>query len=213
MQTISVLNLIYPKEKEPTLLVMPRSLLFNWQSEIARFAPELRVYTYYGNSRDMSEALKHQLVLTTYAIVRNDVEQFKEQQFHYVILDESQNIKNISAQITQSVLMLNARHRLALSGTPVENNLTELYSLFRFLNPAMFGTLDDFNARYANPIQRDNDKDAMQSLRRRIFPFMLRRLKRDVLKDLPDRTDKTLYVEMEDMQARFMKSAALITKN
>lgn len=203
LQTISVLNLIYPKEKEPTLLVMPRSLLFNWQSEIARFAPELRVYTYYGNSRDMSEALKQQLVLTTYAIVRNDVEQFKEQQFHYVILDESQNIKNISAQITQSVLMLNARHRLALSGTPVENNLTELYSLFRFLNPAMFGTLDDFNARYANPIQRDNDKDAMQSLRRRIFPFMLRRLKRDVLKDLPDRTDKTLYVEMEDMQARF----------
>lgn len=206
LQTISVLNLIYPKEKASTLLVMPRSLLFNWQSEIARFAPDLSTYTYYGNSRDMSEALRHQLILTTYAIVRNDVEIFKEQQFHYVILDESQNIKNISSQITQSVLMLNARHRLALSGTPVENNLAELYSLFRFLNPAMFGTLDDFNARYANPIQRDNDKDAMQGLRRRIYPFMLRRLKRDVLKELPDRTDKTLYVEMEDLQARFYEA-------
>ena len=143
------------------------------------------------------------MVLTTYAIVRNDIETFREQTFHYVILDESQNIKNVSTQSTQAVFMLNAEHRLALSGTPIENNLGELYSLFRFLNPAMFGSLDDFNTRYANPIQKDGDKDAMQSLRRKIFPFMLRRLKRDVLKDLPDRTDKMLYVEMDKAQADF----------
>lgn len=203
LQTISMLNLVYPAEQKATLLVMPRSLLFNWQSEIARFSPKLKVYTYYGNTRDMDEAMKHQVILTTYAIVRNDIEEFRKQQFHYVILDESQNIKNVSTQSTQAVFMLNAEHRLALSGTPIENNLGELYSLFRFLNPAMFGSLDDFNARYANPIQKDGDKDAMQSLRRKIFPFMLRRLKRDVLKDLPDRIDKQLYVEMDKAQAEF----------
>lgn len=212
LQTIGVLNFIYPKEKKPTLLVMPRSLLFNWQSEIARFSPKLKVYTYYGNTRDMAEAMKHQLILTTYAIVRNDIETFKEQAFHYVILDESQNIKNVAAQSTQAVYLLKAAHRLALSGTPIENNLTELYSLFRFLNPTMFGTLDDFNRRYANPIQKDGDKEAMQSLRRKIFPFMLRRLKRDVLKDLPDRTDKMLYVEMDEAQTRFYEQRRLYYK-
>ena len=100
-------------------------------------------------------------------------------------------------------LLLQAEHRLALSGTPIENNLTELYSLFRFLNPAMFGSLEDFNARYTYPIQKDNDKETMESLRRKIYPFLLRRLKRDVLKELPDRTDKRLYVEMNEEQARF----------
>lgn len=213
LQTISVLSLIYPQESKPTLLVMPRSLLFNWQNELARFAPQLSVYTYYGNTRDIKDATQHQLILTTYAIVRNDIETFKEQDFHYIILDESQNIKNLSAQSTQAVFMLKAPHRLALSGTPIENNLGELYALFRFLNPAMFGTLDNFNQSYANPIQRDGDKDAMLSLQRKIFPFMLRRLKRNVLKDLPDRTDKTIYVEMDNAQANLYEQRRVYYKN
>lgn len=203
LQTIAMLASIYPKVKQPTLLIMPRSLLFNWQNELTRFAPQLKTYTYYGNTRNMEEALKHQLILTTYAIVRNDAELYSKQAFHYIILDESQNIKNTSAQTTQAVLLLKAKHRLALSGTPIENNLTELYSLFRFLNPAMFGSLEDFNSRYTFPIQKENDKDALHSLRRKIFPFMLRRLKKDVLKELPDRMDNTLYVEMEKEHADF----------
>lgn len=202
LQAIAMLTLVYPKEKEPSLVVMPRSLLFNWQNELERFAPQLSVYTYYGGQRDMEAAMKCQLVLTTYAIVRNDAELYAKQSFHYVILDESQNIKNVDAQITQAVLLLKAKHRLALSGTPVENNLTELYSLFRFLNPAMFGSLEDFNARYTYPIQKNNDKDVLLCLRRKIYPFMLRRLKKDVLKELPDRIDNTLYVEMSTEQAR-----------
>ena len=120
-----------------------------------------------------------------------------------MILDESQNIKNTTTQTTQATLVLHAEHRLALSGTPVENNLTELYSLFRFLNPTMFGSLDDFNSRYTGPIQRDNDKDTLLSLRKKIFPFMLRRLKKDVLKDLPDRIEQTLFVEMSPEQHDF----------
>lgn len=201
LQTIAVLALLYPKEKMPSLVVMPRSLLFNWQDELGKFAPALSVYIYYGQTRNLKEALTHQIILTTYAMVRNDAEAFCREQFYYVILDESQNIKTINAQTTQAVLLLKARHRLALSGTPVENNLTELYSLFHFLNPAMFGTLGDFNERYTYPIQRENDKEALESLRRKIFPFLLRRLKRDVLKELPDRTEQTLFVEMEKEQA------------
>ena len=203
LQTIAMLARIYPQTKEPTLIVMPKSLIFNWQNELQRFAPQLTVYTYYGLQRDMQKALTHQLVLSTYAIVRNDAESFCKQKFHYVILDESQNIKNVSSQTTQAIHLLQAKHRLALSGTPIENNLTELYSLFRFLNPAMFGSLEDFNARYTYPIQKDNDKDVLQGLRRKIFPFLLRRLKKDVLKELPDRIDQTLYVEMEKEHADF----------
>ena len=186
-----------------TLIIMPRSLLFNWQDELKKFAPQLTYYTYYGTQRDLKEAMKHQLILTTYALVRNDIEQFREQEFHYIILDESQNIKNLQSQTTQAVLLLNGQHRLALSGTPIENNLTELYSLYRFLNPAMLGSVDDFNHQYAGPIQHGADKEATESLRRKIFPFMLRRLKKDVLKELPDRMEQTLYVEMESDHQRF----------
>ncbi len=209
VQTIGVLTLIYPKEKKPTLIVMPRSLLFNWQNELQKFAPQLSVYTYYAGERDMKAAMKHQVILTTYAVVRNDIKLFSKKHFHYAILDESQNIKNMTTQTTQAALLLHADHRLALSGTPVENNLTELYSLFRFLNPTMFGTLDDFNSRYASPIQRDNDKDTLQALRKKIFPFMLRRLKKDVLKDLPDRIEQTLYVEMNPEQHSFYEKRRL----
>lgn len=202
LQTISMLTLIYPKTQEPTLIVMPKSLLFNWNSELTKFAPQLKSYTYYGSNRDIDEAKKQQIILTTYAIVRNDIETFKEVEFNYIILDESQNIKNVAAQTTQAVNLLTAKHRLALSGTPVENNLTELYSLFRFLNPAMFGSLDDFNSRYTYPIQKDDNKEVMDALRRKIFPFMLRRLKKDVLTELPDRIDQMLYVEMDKEHAK-----------
>lgn len=181
---------------------MPRSLLFNWEKELDKFCPKLTHYTYYGTERNLEEALKYQVILTTYALVRNDIEELRKQRFECVVLDESQNIKNVSAQITSAVLMLDAEHRFALSGTPMENNLTELYSLFRFLNPTMFGSLDDFNASYTNPIQRFGDKDASESLRRKIFPFILRRLKKDVLNDLPDRIDQTIYVEMSEKQKR-----------
>lgn len=203
IQTIAMLSAIYPGQEQPSLIVMPRSLIFNWQNEIKRFCPELSTYIYYAFDRDMDEARKANVILTTYAMVRNDIEKFSKERFHYVILDESQNIKNIEAQTTRAIYLLEADHRLALSGTPLENNLSELFSLFRFLNPGMLGDIDDFNRRYAGPIMRDDDKDAMASLRRRIFPFMLRRLKKDVLTELPDRVEQTLYVEMEKDQAEF----------
>lgn len=204
VQTIALLSLIYPAQKTPSLIVMPRSLIFNWASEFGRFAPEMKVGIYHGAGRDLATLMaENQVVLTTYAIVRNDVEKFIDIPLHYVILDESQNIKNMAALSTRAVMLLRAEHRLALSGTPLENNLMELYSLFRFLNPTMFGTPEDFSAKYATPIQRNSDDEAMDSLRRKIFPFLLRRLKKDVLKDLPDRVDQTLYIEMEPKHALF----------
>jgi len=203
LQTIAMLARIYPKVKNPSLLVMPRTLLFNWQDELEKFAPQLSFSIYYGSQRDLKTALKSQLVLTTYALVRNDIKDLCKKKFHYVILDESQNIKNVSSQTTQAIMLLQGEHRLALSGTPIENNLTELYSLFRFLNPGMFGSLEEFNREYTTPIQQQGDKATMIALRRKIFPFVLRRVKRDVLTELPDRIEQTLYCEMSDAQMRF----------
>jgi len=208
VQAIALLCRIYgtgkkPKTKEPSLVVMPKSLLFNWASELSRFAPSLKQFTYYGTSRNLDEALKSSVILTTYGMVRSDIEQLREHRFNTVILDESQNIKNIGAQMTHAVLLLDASHRFALSGTPVENNLVELYSLFRFLNPSMFGSLNDFNEKFVNPISGSGDKDALTELRRKIYPYILRRTKSEVLEDLPDRTDQKIFVTLDEAHATF----------
>lgn len=202
LQTIALLAGIYPAEKRPSLIVMPRSLLFNWRKEVERFAPKLRTYTFYGQDRDIRAMRNAHLVFTTYATMRNEIEALRKEPFYYVVLDESQNIKNIQAQTTKAALMLKCTHRLALSGTPVENNLSELYTLFQFLNPAMFGSETQFNQDYLHPIQKYQDPDAAGQLRRKIYPFILRRLKKEVLQDLPDKTEQILYVEMEDAQRR-----------
>ena len=213
LQTITLLQYVYQKTNKPTIIVMPKSLLFNWENELTKYAPSLSYYTYYAQNRNLALALKSNLILTTYALLRNDIEQFKEQEFCYAILDESQNIKNINAQASKAVAMLNAKHRLALSGTPVENNLSELFSLFRFLNPSMFGTIESFNSQFLIPIQKYNDLDAIADLRRKIFPFILRRLKKDVLTELPDKIEQTLYVEMNDEQAKFYEQRRLFYKD
>ncbi|MGK5092480.1 SNF2-related protein [Deltaproteobacteria bacterium TL4] len=202
LQAITLLSSIYPKEQKASLLVMPKSLIFNWQKELTRFNPELSYYVYYGNDRDLEAAKKHHLILTTYGMLRNAIEQFKEESFYYLILDESQNIKNVHSQVSKAVMLMEAKHRLALSGTPIENNLSELYALFRFLSPAMFGSYEEFNRYYLSPIQQHNDKDVIHELRKKIYPFILRRLKKEVLKDLPDKVEQTLYVEMSPEQKK-----------
>ncbi len=209
LQAIAMLAKVYPQEEKSSLIIMPRTLLFNWGSEIRKFCPDLDFYTYHGPGRELAEAKKHQLILTTYATVRNDIETLKDEEFYYVILDESQNIKNLQSQISRAAMLLKAQHRLALSGTPIENNLGELYSLFRFLNPSMFGSIDEFNSSYGTPIQKSGDKDALHELRKKIYPFILRRLKQDVLKDLPEKIEQTLFVDMSDEQKRFYEQRRL----
>ncbi|MDR2071132.1 MAG: DEAD/DEAH box helicase [Treponema sp.] len=184
----------------PVLILCPKSLVYNWAAEIDRFAPDLPYLVHYGTERDTAEISggDFRIVLSTYATLRRDVEYFKNIEFFYIILDESQNIKNLSSQTTAAVLSLSARRRLAMSGTPVENNLGELYSLFRFLNPGFFGSEKNFVQRYQRPIQEDNDEEALKDLKLRIYPFMLRRLKRDVLKELPDKTEEIAFIELEE---------------
>ncbi|MBF0452096.1 MAG: DEAD/DEAH box helicase [Candidatus Magnetomorum sp.] len=200
LQAIALLSFVYPAEKTPSLVVMPKSLLFNWENEILKFSPDLTYGVYYGINRKFDDVKDKHLILTTYAVLRNDIELLKEQDFYYVILDESQHIKNPNAQTSKAAVLLQASHRLGLSGTPVENNLGELYSLFRFLNPAMFGSIDQFNLHYGTPIQKEGNKEALDELKKKIYPFILRRLKQDVLKDLPDKIEQVLYVEMSDPQ-------------
>jgi SNF2 family DNA or RNA helicase len=212
LQAIAVLASIYPKEQIPSLVVMPKSLLFNWENEIRKFAPGLSLSVYYGPQRDFEQVQDQHIILTTYAVLRNDIELLKEKNFYYIILDESQHIKNPNAQTSKAALLIQAKHRLALSGTPVENNLGELYSLFRFLNPTMFGSIDQFNLHYATPIQKEGKKNALEELKKKIYPFILRRLKQDVLKDLPDKIEQILYVEMSDPQKQFYEQRRLFYK-
>ncbi|MBZ4683511.1 MAG: hypothetical protein PWP46_1349 [Fusobacteriaceae bacterium] len=203
IQTISLLSYIYPKSKKPTLIVMPKSLIYNWENEILKFNPNLYTKIYYGINRDLDNVLDAQIILTTYGTVRNDIKLLQNIDFEMIVLDESQNIKNVNSQITKAVTLLNAKHKLALSGTPVENNLGELYSLFRFLNPNMFGSAEHFNNYYLLPIQRDNDKEVIKELKQKIYPFILRRTKKEVLKELPEKIEQTLFIEMNPKQKKF----------
>ncbi|MGL6114713.1 DEAD/DEAH box helicase [Cetobacterium sp. SF1] len=202
LQAITLITKLHEKKRKKTLVIMPKSLIYNWESEIKKFSPGLRCGIYYGNFRNIDVLKECDVLLTTYGTIRNDIELLKERNFDLIILDESQNIKNVNAQTTKAVMLLNSKYRIALSGTPIENNLAELYSLFRFLNPSMFGTLEEFNNYYGNPIQRDNDQDAIEELKRKIYPFILRRVKKEVLKDLPEKIEKTLFIEMNSEQKK-----------
>ena len=212
LQTIALLASVYPGQKQPTLIVMPKTLLFNWENELKRFTPNLTVGLYYGQTRDIKTMADRQIILTTYAMVRNDIEQLREESFHMVVLDESQNIKNPNSKASRAVMLLQADHRFALSGTPIENNLGELYALFRFLNPAMFGSFSDFTKNYLVPIQKNDNKTVTKELRKKIYPFVLRRLKAQVLKDLPDKMEQVLYVDMSPEQAKLYHQRRLMYK-
>lgn len=203
LQTISLLSYIYPKNRMPSLIVMPKSLLNNWSIELKNFNPDLSFYTYYGASRDSEVFKKYNIILTTYALVRNDIEKLKSVKFDTIILDESQNIKNIESKISRAVMLLEAKHKFALSGTPVENSLFELYSLFRFINAGLFATLADFKRDYAVPIQTDANEEVAKILKAKISPFLLRRLKKDVLKDLPAKQEQIVYVDMDEAHKKF----------
>lgn len=203
LQAIALLSNLHEEKKKKSMVIMPKSLIYNWENEIKKFAPKLKVGVYYGINRDFSSLKKVDVILTTYGTIRNDIESLLEHKFDLLILDESQNIKNINSQTTKAVLLLNAKKRVALSGTPIENNLLELYSLFRFLNPEMFGSVQRFTNSYILPIQKYSDTSTIEELKKKIYPFLLRRVKKEVLEDLPDKIEKLVYVDMNDEHRRF----------
>jgi non-specific serine/threonine protein kinase len=205
VQTLALLQKVYEDGATlPSLIVVPTTPLFNWQKEIERFTPNLNVMVYAGADRKFlqEEFAEHQIILTSYAILRRDIETLTKQEFLYVVLDESQNIKNSISVNAHAARALNARHRLALSGTPVENNLMELWSQFAFINPRMLGSERTFAENFAKPIERFGDEQTSASLKQLIFPFLLRRTKEIVATELPPKVESTVYCDMDVEQKR-----------
>ncbi len=185
--------------KPPSLVVAPTSVIFNWCSEIQHFAPTLKACVYHGSNRELGDLKDAQVVITSYALLRVD-ENLQRMEWNCALLDEAQQIKNPASQVARVARNLKAKHRLALTGTPLENHLFELWSIFEYVMPGFFGSRHAFARRYATPIQRDDDKNAAQALRRRLKPFILRRLKSEVATELPPRQEQILYCELGELQ-------------
>lgn len=195
----------------PALVVMPTSLIPNWLDEAARFAPDLRVLALQGPARRQlfSTLADHDLLLTTYALLPRDIDVLREQPFHVLILDEAQNIKNPSSKAGHALRKLNARQRLCLSGTPMENHLGELWSLFDFLMPGWLGDAKHFAREYRTPIEKHGDLQRLTHLKSRIKPFLLRRHKEDVARELPAKNEITHWVELSDAQRDLYETVRL----
>ncbi len=189
------------KQRKPSIVVVPRSLMFNWQAEAARFTPGLELFAYLGPSRaeQLGQLGAGQVLLTTYGTLRRDIAKLATIEFDYAILDESQAIKNPRSQSAKACRLLRAEHRLAMSGTPVENHLGELASLLEFLNPGLVGSVDALQALVQS---HPPDKPSLNLLSRALRPFILRRTKSEVLDELPPKTEQVLWVELEHKQRR-----------
>ena len=188
----------------PSLVIVPRSLVHNWIEEAARFTPNLKVLDYTGLAREalVDEFQSCHLIVTTYGTLRRDVLKLKDIPFEYVILDEAQAIKNANSQAAKACRLLDARHRLAMTGTPVENHLGELWSIFEFLNPGMLGRSSAFRLLSTSAVEADQEDSGLRLLARALRPFILRRTKGQVLTELPEKTEQTLYCEMDDRQRK-----------
>ncbi len=183
---------------KPSLAVVPKSLIFNWKQEVERFTPQLRVLDYTGIDRNKNTFSDFDLILTTYGTLRRDALRFKDTVFDYVILDEAQAVKNSNTESAKAVRLLRGVHRLALSGTPVENHLGELWSLFEFLNPGILGASSAF--QLTGGAMRNPNEETRKLLSHALRPFLLRRTKEQVVKELPSKIEQTIYCEMEPRQ-------------
>lgn len=197
------------KRLAPTLLIAPTSVVGNWEHELHRFAPHLKVVVHHGSDRTTdSKEFKtlcrtHDVVITSFTLVRKDANLLSDLTWHRIVLDEAQNIKNPKTAQTKSILKLNANHRLALTGTPVENRLLDLWSIFNFLNPGYLGNQTQFRKQFELPIQRDNSQTRSTTLKKLVEPFILRRVKTDqsIIKDLPDKVEQKLFCNLTKEQA------------
>jgi superfamily II DNA or RNA helicase len=184
--------------RNPHLIVCPTSLVFNWVAEARKFTPELKVLALQGPDRHsrFEQIQAHDIVVTSYALIRRDAERYRELEFDTVALDEAQHIKNRQTQNAQAVKAVRARHRIVLTGTPLENSVLDLWSIFDFLMPGYLGTAKDFRERYELPIAKEKDAKAQTRLARRLRPFMLRRLKAEVASDLPAKLEQVAFCEL-----------------
>jgi SNF2 family DNA or RNA helicase len=198
-----------------SLIVLPSSLIHNWYNEIQKFTPELKVLKYIGASRsiDMDGFNGYNIILTTYGVVRNEYEQLKNYKFLYIILDESQTIKNPDSKIFQAITELKSKNRLVLTGTPIENSLTDLWSQIEFINPGILGDIGFFRQYFANPIEREGDEKKREKLKQLIQPFILRRTKKEVATDLPPLTEQVHYCSMSESQKSYYEEEKSKVRN
>ncbi|MGI9191010.1 MAG: DEAD/DEAH box helicase, partial [Chitinophagaceae bacterium] len=199
LQTLTFLQ--HVKNKQGALfavVVCPTTLIYNWEKEIGKFTPNLTYVLHHGNQRsmDIHTLMAYNIIITTYGTMRSDAPRWVDMPFDYVVLDESQTIKNPLSKTAKAVHVLQCKNRIALSGTPMQNNTFDLYSQMHFLNPGMLGTKEFFKEQFAKPVDKFQDEDTKRQLRRLVFPFLLRRTKEQVASDLPEKTEMTLYCEM-----------------
>jgi superfamily II DNA or RNA helicase len=203
VQTLTVLLL--RAQQGPALVVAPTSVTANWMQEAQRFAPTLNLYLYGGDATERKQTLSQlgpfDLLVTSYGLLHNDIDDISQVQWHTAVLDEAQAIKNANTGRAKAARQLSAAFRIAATGTPIQNNLMDLHALFSFLNPGLLGSEASFRKTFALPIERDKSDTAREQLRALVSPFILRRNKRDVLKDLPARTDIAMNVELSPEEA------------
>ncbi len=218
-KTIQTLAMLQSEQERgarlPSLVIVPTSLIYNWELEARKFTPQLKVFTYVGSQRekDLSQIHQYDIVLTSYGILRIDIALFKSILFNYVILDESQTIKNPSSNIAKAVRELRACHRLLLTGTPLENSTLDLWSQMSFVNPGLLGTQSFFRKEFLNPIEKNNDARKTEKLFAMIKPFILRRNKTQVAKDLPAKIENVQYCEMTEQQAEYYEKVKSYYRN
>ena len=207
-KTVQALSFLHHYKKEQgrlrALVVCPTSLMFNWENEIKKFTPSLVWFIHHGSTRSqqLDSFQSADVVITTYGTLRSDIQLFTEAEFDYVILDESQAIKNPHSKVTKAASLLNAKNRLCMSGTPLQNNTFDMYAQMNFLNPGMLGGMEFFRQEFAVPIDKFGEKEQKEHLRKLLYPFILRRTKEQVAKDLPDKSEMILFCEMGDEQRK-----------
>jgi len=185
-----------------SIVICPTTLIYNWKNEIKKFTPDITYHIHHGNARLRSheELTKHNVIITTYGTLRSDINIFLNVLFDYVVLDESQAIKNPSSKVTKAATLLTAKNRLCMSGTPLQNNTFDVFAQMNFLNPGLLGNMEFFRNEFATPIDKFGEPEQKEHLRRLLFPFILRRTKEQVAKDLPEKTETILFCEMEEQQ-------------
>ena len=207
-KTIQALSFLqHLKNKQGRLfafVVCPTSLMYNWENELKKFTPSLQYHIHHGAQRAKNEKLlkNHEVVITTYGTMRSDIRLFTELEFDCIILDESQAIKNPQSKVAKASVLLKAKHRLCMSGTPLQNNTFDIYAQMNFLNPGMLGSVEHFRNDFSTPIDKFGEQEQKEHLRKLLYPFILRRTKEQVAKDLPAKTESILYCEMEDTQRK-----------
>ncbi len=184
------------------IVICPTTLIYNWKNEVEKFTPSLSWHIHHGSirSRSAEELQQHNIIITTYGTLRSDIQVLLKMKFDYIVLDESQAIKNPSSKVTKAACLLEAKNRLCMSGTPLQNNTFDIFAQMNFLNPGLLGSMEFFRNEFATPIDKFGEQDQKEHLRKLLYPFILRRTKEQVAKDLPEKTETILFCEMEKEQ-------------